>query len=80
VCDRFYRVLATGSSAPLYPKSTHRIVIREGLVNTPCPDRGRTLCAYLDAVSSEQFIDHPVDLLDLREAASLIVDCPRRRP
>jgi hypothetical protein len=68
VCERLRHVLELGHSPPLYPKSTHRIVIEEGFVPVGCTAQLAFLCRYLAHVSSRDFVDHAQDLVDLRDA------------
>jgi Domain of unknown function (DUF4062) len=73
VCPRFAEVLSTGVVSPSYPKSTHRIVIREGLRGGQCPGVEASLCDYLAHVSRSDFVDRPEEWVDLRDAATPIL-------
>jgi hypothetical protein len=69
VCAGFRDVL-TPRREPRYTKATHRSVIQFGFGGTSCDGSLDLLCAYLGHLSPDQFLDHPTDWIDLRDAAA----------
>jgi hypothetical protein len=69
VCARFRDVLSRGGE-PRYSKAVHRSVIHFGFGGTTCEGARDFLCDYLGHLSSDQFLDHAADWLDLRDAAT----------
>jgi hypothetical protein len=68
VCAGFRDVL-TPRGEPRYSKAVHRSVIQYGFGGTSCDGAREFLCAYLGHLSSDQFLDHATDWIDLRDAA-----------